>query len=178
MDFTSTKSSWIYGTKSGSALNTNSVSVSISQHDNYGSFSLNLATATGGNSANPFLTSSSVTTNSASSATSADAGSDDSNSSSSSSGGSSSDTSESRRETIVKAHGLMGAAAFVLAFPAGAIVLRVFNFKGLVWIHVAIQMLAYATSVAVLGLGLWLALTGEEVRPTEQCLDIKLTLNS
>ncbi|KFZ24344.1 hypothetical protein V502_01175 [Pseudogymnoascus sp. VKM F-4520 (FW-2644)] len=167
MDFTSTKSSWIYGTKSGSALNTNSVSVSISQHDNYGSFSLNLATATGGNSANPFLTSSSVTTNSASSATSAaaskKAGSDDSNSSSSSSGGSSSDTSESRRETIVKAHGLMGAAAFVLAFPAGAIVLRVFNFKGLVWIHVAIQMLAYATSVAVLGLGLWLALAGEEL---------------
>jgi hypothetical protein len=154
MDFTSTATSWIYGYKTGNALNTNSVSATITQHDSYGTFSLDLATATGGNSTNPFLTSSAVTNGTTSV---------DSSNSTVSNGVTSTDTEEARRARMIKAHGLMGAATFLVIFPAGAIVLRVLDFPGLIWLHVALQLAGLATSIAIFVLGIILARNGNQV---------------
>lgn len=59
MDFSSSTTSWIYGFKSGSELNSNSLSATIQQHDSdgYGTFQFG-STAQGGSDSNPFLSSS------------------------------------------------------------------------------------------------------------------------
>lgn len=154
MDFTSTSSSWIYGYKTGSSLNSNSVSAIITKHDKEGTFVLDLATATGGNSLNPFISSSSVTSGNSSSSTSVAAP---------GTGGSSNNAAEKNRDMMIAAHGIIGGIAFVILFPLGAIVLRVLNFPGLIWLHVCIQCVAYAASVAVFALGVVIALNEDEV---------------
>lgn len=55
MDFSSDSSQWIYAYKKGEALNTDDLDASISQHDGASPFSWNLASAKGGDSANPFM---------------------------------------------------------------------------------------------------------------------------
>jgi hypothetical protein len=163
MDLSSTSSNWIYAYKAGSALNSDSVSASIQQHDNYGTFTLNLATATGGSgNVNPFTTTASA-----------------SNTGMTSMGGNSttnssmtdmdSSTMESPQQIIsdgTVAHGIMGTAAFVLLFPSGSIVMRVLDFKGLIWLHVGIQVLGYLVALALMETGVWIAVNNEEVCAT------------
>lgn len=48
--------------------------------------------------------------------------------------------------------------AFVVLFPLGAIILRILSFRGLVWVHAAIQVFAYILAVAGLGLGVYIAI--------------------
>jgi hypothetical protein len=165
MDLTSTSSNWIYAYKAGSALNSDSVSASIEQHDNYGTFTLNLAAATGGNGAvNPFTTnatsaSNTVTTpmsgnNSPTNPTMTDMG---------------DSSTESPGQIIMDgtmAHGIMGAVAFVLLFPSGSIVMRIFNFKGLIWLHVGLQVLGYLVALALMETGVWIAVNNEQVCAT------------
>ena len=74
MDPTDSSSSWIYGLKSGNALDSSSTSADISQHDSFGNFNLDLTTGTGGSSSNPFVQQSSSSGGSSSSSTSAAAG--------------------------------------------------------------------------------------------------------
>jgi len=163
MDLSSTSSNWIYAYKAGSALNSDSVSASIQQHDNYGTFTLNLAAATGGSgNVNPFTTMSASNTgmtsmsgNSTTNSTMTDMG---------------SSTMESSPQNVISdgtvAHGIMGTAAFVLLFPSGSIVMRVFNFKGLIWLHVGIQVLGYLVALALMETGVWIAVNNEEVCAT------------
>ena len=47
--------------------------------------------------------------------------------------------------------------AFAFLFPLGAILIRVASFRGLIWVHAAIQSLAYALALAGLGLGIYIA---------------------
>lgn len=138
MDFTSSSASFVWGYKSGSAIASDSTTASITEHNNYGELSFDLAAATGGSSSNPFLTYSGATSASGS------------GTSSGSGGGS---------NIIAQTHGSLGFLAFAIFFPLGVIVLRIFSFRGLLWVHVAIQMLAYAVALAVLGTGAYLATT-------------------
>ncbi|KAF2139557.1 iron reductase domain protein [Aplosporella prunicola CBS 121167] len=69
MDFTSSDATWIYASKSGSALNTDDKSQSISQHGRYGKFTWDFAQAKGGSSVNPFTSSSSTSGSGSSGAT-------------------------------------------------------------------------------------------------------------
>lgn len=53
--------------------------------------------------------------------------------------------------------------AFALLFPSGAIMIRLFSFKGLVWVHAGTQMLAYALAIVGLGLGIYIAIWPSQV---------------
>jgi len=161
MDLTSTASNWIFAYKAGSPLNSDSTSASIDQHDNYGTFTLNLAAATGGDGTmNPFTTT--VTSASNTGMTSL-------NSANSAMNSTMMDMTPSNAQMIMDgttAHGIMGAAAFVILFPSGSIVMRIFNFKGLIWLHVGIQVFGYLVALALMETGVWIALNNGEVRAT------------
>ncbi|KXT14681.1 hypothetical protein AC579_6396 [Pseudocercospora musae] len=69
MDFTGSSSDWIYGYKSGVSMNSDDLSASISRHDNASPFTWNMASAKGGDSVNPFVSSSSGNATSSGSST-------------------------------------------------------------------------------------------------------------
>jgi hypothetical protein len=163
MDLSSTSSNWIYAYKAGSALNSDSPSASIEQHDQYGTFNLNLATATGGNgNVNPFTTTATSASNNGNGSMN-----NTMMNSSMLAGGDS--TTESPEQIIMDgtvAHGVMGAATFLLLFPSGSIVMRVFNFKGLIWLHVGIQVVSYLVALALMETGVWIAVNNGQVCTT------------
>ena len=51
--------------------------------------------------------------------------------------------------------------AFVIVYPLGAILIRLFSFSGLIWVHAATQIFAYMMAVTGLGLGVYIALKPE-----------------
>lgn len=55
------------------------------------------------------------------------------------------------------AHGTIMCLAFVIFFPAGSFVIRLGHFKGVVYVHAAIQMFAYILALAGMGVGAFLA---------------------
>merc|ERR1712014_415132 len=63
--------------------------------------------------------------------------------------------SPEQRERMVTAHGALAALAFVGLFPIGGILIRLASFTGLVWVHAALQLVAYAIYIAAFGLGVW-----------------------
>lgn len=62
------------------------------------------------------------------------------------------------RQGAVIAHGTIMGFAFAFLFPLGAIIIRTSSFRGLVWIHAAIQAFAYLLALAGLGLGVYIAI--------------------
>ncbi|KAI9700763.1 MAG: hypothetical protein M1836_002132 [Candelina mexicana] len=73
-----------------------------------------------------------------------------------------------RAEThkIIIAHGLIMALAFTVFFPLGAIIIRLFSFKGLLWIHAGWQVFAYVLALAGLSLGVWIATITDQWKAT------------
>lgn len=69
------------------------------------------------------------------------------------------------RHNAVVTHGTVMGFAFAFLFPLGAILIRVASFRRLIWVHAAIQSLAYALALAGLGLGIYIA-----VYPSSQVL--------
>jgi hypothetical protein len=182
MDFTSSSTDWIYAYKSGSTVKSDSVSASISRHDNTGQFQFNLAKATGGDGIiNPF-SGSTTTTSPPSSPSSSTGGSDNGSTSpmgtdnNNNNGTASIDMSSSNDELAIsastKAHGLMAAATFILLFPTGGIIIRVLPFKSVLWFHVGLQMLGYLTSLAVLETGIYVAVKNEELMKAHPILGL------
>jgi hypothetical protein len=145
----------MYAYKGGSIMS-DSVSVSIDQHDSYGTFQLNLASATGGDGTmNPF-----TSTTAAASNTGMTAGVSSNNSTMNPTNTMNMGTTDPHQRQLMDgttAHGIMGAAAFVLLFPSGSIVMRIFNFKHLIWVHVGIQIMGYIMALAVMETGVWIA---------------------
>ena len=134
MDFRGDSGNWIYASQSGAPLDSSNVEENISIHSDNGAFEWNFRPAVGGQSANPFRqANANVTTGAASS----------------------SGNSGSNRATIILCHGVLASIAFLVLFPAGAVVMRLGNFKGLIWIHAGIQLLAWMVFVAAFGLGLY-----------------------
>ena len=66
--------------------------------------------------------------------------------------------------------------AFALLFPSGAIVVRLFSFKGLVWVHAGAQMLAYALAIAGLGLGIYISIWPSQVDYVGLCMSFVMLL--
>jgi hypothetical protein len=60
-----------------------------------------------------------------------------------------------KQNRMFKAHGIVMGIAFVLLLPIGAIIVRIFSFPGLVWVHAGTQVTAYMMAIAGLGMGIW-----------------------
>ena len=155
MDLSSTSTTWIWAFKNGAALNSDSTSEKLEQHDVMDSFDFDLAKATGGNSLNPFADTSGAVV----------------------SGGSSNAEQEIKKARRLKiAHGTIMGLAFVIVYPLGAILIRLLSFSGLIWVHAATQTFAYLLASAGFGLGVYIALKPErQVRTPQRAKKHSLT---
>ena len=66
-----------------------------------------------------------------------------------------------QHHNAIVTHGVIMGLAFAVVFPLGAILIRVASFRGLVWVHAAVQATAYAMALAGLGLGIYIAVYPE-----------------
>lgn len=171
MDFAATGdgASWIWAAKSGSPLGSDDRSAGINQHSTGGVFGFDLAKARGGDGVNPFVAAgatSSATGPAATTTAAADG----------STGGAGYGWEASNNTArMVVAHGVLASLAFVILFPAGAIGIRVLSFPGLVWLHAAVQCVAYLVFFAAFGLGIYLAtdfgMVSRQARPLSDHAD-------
>lgn len=249
-DVSSSSASWIYAAKSGSPIQSDDQSESISQHNNdYGSFNWDYANAKGGSSANPFAGENAVTSGGAASGAATtcnpapsqtlasltgsgcptayptefstawpaarptwaascfpgghggpSGGSwptaapwqnndkrDTTCSGGSSTSGAAGDSSGSnfgnngrdgsffgRQSTILLTHGILASVAFLVLFPTGGILIRVASFTGLVWVHAALQIIAYLIYIVAFGLGIWIAVNGGYITQAHPIIGIVL----
>lgn len=136
---------WIWASKSGDPLKSDSTTASLQQHDDgsYANFALDLNTLTPANSSNPFLD----TTNSQI----VDAG----------------HLSAGYDGAAIPVHGVIMCLAFIIGFPFGAFLIRLASFRGLVWIHAGVQLLSYLGAIIGLGLGVYIANKGA----ADVCID-------
>jgi len=58
---------------------------------------------------------------------------------------------------LMMAHGILASLAFVILLPIGGILIRLASFRGLVWVHAAIQILGYLMFIAAFGIGVYMA---------------------
>jgi hypothetical protein len=163
MDVKSTSSNWIWAIKSGSAVDSTSVSADLTQHDTMGAVAVDLTQGTGGSSSNPFVAqgnsgNSGSSTNTSSTTGSASGSTDGSSSSYTTSGVTVTDSGPSDVERKRTAHGLVMAFTFLVLFPAGALMRHLTIIpKVIPLIHAPIQLFALAAAIAGLGLGVSLA---------------------
>jgi hypothetical protein len=136
MDFTGSTSEWIYGYKDGSDINSNAMDARIREHSKYGNFNFNLTEAQGGNSTNPFVDKAYTVDNIPVTETGEAAYSD----------------------TLVMSHGIVACAA-ILLFVLGAMLIRLASFRGIVWVHAGVQVVGFLVLVAVVGMGIYMAMT-------------------
>ena len=156
MDLTSTNTQWSWAVKTGSAIKDKSQTVFLDLHDQRGRINFDLTVARGGNSLNPFAVS--ISTTGSGSAPAATVFTQAGSVGSSSTGGGG-DFQRIHRATI--AHGAILGLAFAFLFPVGAILIRIFSFPGLIWVHAATQIFAYVMAIVGLGLGVYIALNPE-----------------
>lgn len=253
-DFSSSSASWIHASKSGSPIQSDDPSESISQHSNdYGSFNWDYSNAKGGSSVNPFAGSNAVSsggaaTGAATTCTPApsqtlasltgsgcptayptefstswptarptwaascfpggqagpggpggswptdapwrnndkrDTTCTDASTSGSAAGDSSSNSFSNngrggsffnRQQTILFIHGIMASLAFLVLFPTGAILIRLASFTGLIWVHAALQIIAYLIYIVAFGMGVWIAVNGGYITQAHPIIGIVLFL--
>jgi hypothetical protein len=82
----------------------------------------------------------------------------------------------SSRETMLLAHGAMASLAFVGLFPIGGILIRVASFTGLVWVHAALQIIAFLVYIAAFGIGIWIAINGQYLTNAHPIIGIVLLI--
>ncbi|KAH7393602.1 hypothetical protein BKA64DRAFT_92005 [Cadophora sp. MPI-SDFR-AT-0126] len=148
MSLTDASSSWIWAYRSGAAVSSDSTSVSLREHSSYGSTSLNLQQAAGGNSPNPFATTIATTTPGTSSG---------------STGSSSSSGPTQTYDNVRMAHAILAPIAFVIFYPLGAIGIRLLSFKSLVYMHAGWMMFTYLIVLASMGMGVWIAVVSKQL---------------
>ena len=132
MSFKDSQSSWIWASKSGSPVSSNTASADLDMHDQADVFTFDLTSASGGNSLNPFVQSVSTpssTSSSSSPTTSSKVNGGDSSSSENggdeSNGGAGADSASKRATAhrIVVAHGVIMSLAFLSVFTRASAVL-------------------------------------------------------
>lgn len=64
---------------------------------------------------------------------------------------------------MVSAHGALATIAFVAILPAGGLLIRFASSRSLVWIHAGLQAFGYAIFVIAVGLGIYMAVTGDQI---------------
>ena len=142
MSYTSTSAPFIWAYKMGSAIASDSKKAHLNQHDNYGTLSVNLVSATGDSQSNPSGANAISTTHFSSTPTS----------------DTSSDNESSGKGGVNPGfHGSLGVIAFVVIFPLGAIVLRIFTFKYVLYTHISLKLFSYVLALAALITGIILA---------------------
>jgi hypothetical protein len=70
---------------------------------------------------------------------------------------------QQRNNMMRMAHGILAGLAFAVFFPLGAISIRMFSFRGLLWFHAGIQMIANLMFIIAFGLGVSMAKSFGEV---------------
>ena len=138
MNLTGPAQQWIWATKTGNPIKSDSKSASIQQHDDgsFDSFGLDLNTISRSNTTNPFLDLATYKIIEVGAASSGYNG------------------------VGIPFHGIVMCLAFVVGFPLGAFLIRLASFRGLVWIHAGMQLLSYISAVIGLGLGVYIANKG------------------
>lgn len=144
MDFLRVESDWIYAAKLGEPLRSDDLQRSLHRHDSSAHFVWSLQEAKGGDEANPFLTAAAKTYQG-------------------SFGGDSTASkpalsTDSKNARLITIHGAVAVLVFVILFPVGGILIRLANFRGGMWIHVGLQLVAWLASIAAFGLGIYLAM--------------------
>jgi len=134
MDFKASSGGWIHARSTGDAINSTNVEERIKIHSMYGAFTWSFTPAVGGASANPFQDA----TLSSSAAPQAKL---------------------HMKPIVLWCHGVFAATAFALFFPLGAILIRVSSHRSIMWVHAAIQMIAWTLFATAFGLGLYFALS-------------------
>ena len=170
MDFSSSNTDWIWAAKDGSPVSSNSLTANLQQHSQQGGFSFDLTKARGGDSLNPFIDTVATATAAGGSSPTAgssaagqqQSGSDDSGGATGA--GASIVSNFAKRDKFVIAHGVIMGLTFALLFPSGALLIRVFSFRGLVWAHAAFQLAAYTLALAGLGMGVYIAIWPSQVK--------------
>lgn len=146
-DVTSSSASWVWAIKYGSLINSDSVSATITQHDVSGLASINLQAATGGNSTNPFLTTSTSSTSPTSS--------NPSNPNSPQPIVTTTSTESSDRKRI--AHATIMIIAMVVLFPSFALSIHLLPSTRAVALHGYFQLFTLALTIIGFGLGISLS---------------------
>ena len=133
MNLYGSKQPWIWASKSGGPIKSDSVSAVIQQHDSgaYATFFLDLNDIAPGtsNGSNPFLDLANahiVDTN---------------------------DTASEGGTVLVTLHGVVMCLAFIIGFPLGAFLIRMASFGGIMWLHAGWQLLSYLGALLGMGLG-------------------------
>lgn len=137
IDVTSTKQSMIWAVGPTGTLNSNDVSAQITQHEGYNFFDLNLQAATG--------TGGVPVVNSSTDATIGGGAIDD----------------DDHFHGMLGFHAFLMVAAFLIVFPGGYLMLRVFE---KVWLHWTVQSLAVVMTVLGMGVGIALSKRQKIVR--------------
>lgn len=71
-------------------------------------------------------------------------------------------------------HGIIMGLAFLVAFPAGALLVRSIQSKSMMKIHAVFQLSMYLISLAGLGLGLYLTINQDKVRAAVSTLSLSI----
>lgn len=86
------------------------------------------------------------------------------------------EASQTRINNIVVAHGIIAGIAIVVILPVGALMMRLFRFQGLIWVHASLQAIGLFLLLIGFGLGVWASVLNNQVcsittfRPTPLCL--------
>lgn len=136
MNLTGAGQRWIWASKTGDPIKSDSQSANIQQHDSFASFAIDMDTMSTGNTTNPFLD---LANTNITDVGAADSGYDG---------------------VAVPIHGVIMCVAFIAGFPLGAFLIRLASFRGLVWIHAGVQVLSYLCAILGLGLGVYIANKG------------------
>ncbi|KAI7978312.1 hypothetical protein EIK77_001255 [Talaromyces pinophilus] len=157
-DVTSSSTSWVWAVKYGKLIKSDSVSATISQHDVSGLASVNLQAATGGNTGNPFITTSSDS--SVPSASSASSTSPASSNPSSSGSPQPVVTTFSTQSTDRKriAHAAIMIIVMVVLFPSFALGIHLLPSSWAVVLHGWLQVFTLALTIAGFALGISLSI--------------------
>ncbi|KUL89729.1 hypothetical protein ZTR_00411 [Talaromyces verruculosus] len=145
-DVTSSSASWVWAVKYGNLIKSDSVSATISQHDVSGVASVNLQAAAGGNTGNPFLTTSSDSS----------VPSDPSSSSSPQPVVTTSSTQSTDRKRI--AHAVIMIIVMVVLFPSFALGIHLLPSSRAVVLHGWLQVFTLALTIAGFALGISLSI--------------------
>ncbi|KAI6716341.1 hypothetical protein B2J93_6475 [Marssonina coronariae] len=155
MNLTSSASNWIWAYKRGAAISSDDMNVNLGMHSSDGSATFNLQQAAGGNSANPFSVSAATAPTSNSS-----------ESISSSSG------TLSNSNAILMAHAILGPIAFVIFYPLGAVGIRLFSFRGLIFLHAGWMVFTYTLVLGSMGLGVWTAVKSQQLSASHSIIGL------
>lgn len=138
MNLTGAGQSWIWASKTGAPIKSDSRIANLQQHDDgsFATFAIDLNTMKAGNTTNPFLD--------LAPANVVDVGAGN----------------PGYDGVAIPIHGFIMCAAFIGGFPFGAFLIRLASFRGLVWIHAGVQILTYFGTILGLGLGVYIANKG------------------